>query len=163
MATTRSTSTIKEDIPATGDAIAILMHDHAQVKPLLLQLPDASPATRKGLLDEIVAALTVHNATEENLVYPAIREIAGREQHAGQLYHQQDEAKILIWELSNLLDDDAEFKPKAEKLRDAILAHVHQEEEHEFPHLREAAGTDMNQITAEVRKFRREFRFTPVG
>lgn len=150
-----------ESTAVGNDAIEILLNDHTKVKGLLNQLPDAQGSRRKDVLEQLKGLLTVHNASEENLVYPAIRELAKRPMHASQLYHQQDEAKVAVWEL-DMHPDDPAFSEKATKLRAAVLAHVGQEEEHEFPHLRDALEPQqMQELTEKLRKFRQEFKFSP--
>ena len=117
---------------------------------------------REELMERLKGLLTIHNASEENLVYPAIRELAKRPMHAGQLYHQQDEAKVVVWELDMMGPADPEFSDKATKLREAVLAHVRQEEESEFPHLREALDPEqMEELTDSLREFRSSFTFSP--
>ena len=151
-------------LPVSGDdALQILENDHRAVKGLLMALPRAESAERARLLEELKSALTIHNATEENIVYPAIHDIAQRPMHAGRLYHQQDEAKVLVWELSQLDPSDAQFTKKAERLRDAVLAHVEDEETSEFPQLREVAGDKLSSVTQAVRDFRRSLRLIPNG
>ena len=83
-----------------SDAIEILLNDHRAVQGILDQLPNAIGPQREELMERLKGLLTIHNASEENLVYPAIRELAKRPMHAGQLYHQQDEAKVVVWELT---------------------------------------------------------------
>jgi len=147
----------------TGDAIDLLIAEHRKIEGLLKALPEAAPGARAQLLDELKQIVVPHNATEENIIYPAIHEIAQRPMHAGRLYHQQDEAAVLVWELSNLEADDREWVAKATKLRDAVLAHAHDEETSEFPRLREAAGDLMAQITSDVRAFRQTFGAKSAG
>jgi hypothetical protein len=91
-------------------------------------------------------------------VYPAIHTLAGRPHHAKSLYHQQDDAAIAFFELAQRDPGDPEFLRLAADLRDALLAHVREEEEHEFVHLREDLATEaMAKLSADVREFRSTF------
>jgi hemerythrin superfamily protein len=163
--TTKNSTTPAKGAPAVGnDAIDILENDHENVKALFAQLADAEDAgARTEILEQLKALLTIHNATEENLVYPAVRVAAHRPKDADTLYHQQDEAKVGIWEIDSMLKgtlDDAGIDAKIEKLQSAVLAHVRKEEETEFPHLRDALkGKGLKQLTEAVREFRSSFRF----
>jgi hypothetical protein len=155
-----SNDSVKMGFPAIGiDAIAILMNDHQRIKALLRDLPHAAEAERPTILERLKAALTIHHATEENLIYPALRDIAKRPIHAKQLYHQQNEAKVALWELTMMDHCAPDFSIKATELEEAILAHVREEEESEFPHLREEAGAELARLTADVRAFRNAFIF----
>jgi len=141
-----------------GDAVAILMNDHQRIKSLFDDLLDGDGSTRPEIIERLTPLLVVHNATEENVVYPAIHSIAQRPHHAKGLYHQQDEAAIAFFDLGMLEPGDPEFVRKAVELRDALLAHVREEEESEFPHLRESITPEgMAKLTADVREFRSTF------
>ena len=151
-------ATTNGEIPTVGnDAIEILENDHDTIEMLLNELVDGSEAQRAGALEQLKTLLTVHNATEENLIYPAIHEIAARPMHAGKLYHEQDDAKVVVWKLSMLEPGSEDFRATAVNLREAVLKHVRLEEEHEFPHLRDAAAEKMTTLTTEVRRFRGTF------
>jgi hemerythrin superfamily protein len=140
------------------DAIDLLLSDHQQIKDLLTRLVEDDGTDGADVTDQLKAILVIHNATEENLVYPAIHSLAQRPIHARTLYHQQDDAAVAFWELGNLEPGDAEFQRQAADFRDAVLAHIQQEEEHEFPHLREAlAPEDALQLADEVYEFRQTF------
>jgi hemerythrin superfamily protein len=140
------------------DAVAILMNDHRQIKGLFDKLLQGDGSTRTRIIDALKPLLVVHNATEENVVYPAIHSIAQRPHHANGLYHQQDAAEIAFFELGMVDPGDPEFIRKAADLRDALLAHVLDEEDTEFPYLREAMTPEaMRKLTADVREFRAAF------
>jgi hemerythrin superfamily protein len=156
------------ELPARGnDAIEILINDHNVVKSLLTQLTQARETTqRQSALEQLKAALTVHNATEENLVYPALDKVAGKKWESQRLYHESAEADVLIFELDTMLKegDEGEFARRSEKLRDAILEHIDDEENSAFPHLRENADPRQAQmLTESVREFRSALRFAPSG
>ena len=150
-------------IATTGnDAIEILEHDHERVKALFEELAAAGTSDRPAILEQLKAVLTVHCATEENLVYPAVRVAAGRRKDADTLYHQQDEAKVGIWQIDAILKGTikGDADTHIDELQSAVLAHVRKEEETEFPHLRDALkGKGLSQLTADVREFRATFRF----
>lgn len=158
-------ATAVKGIPVVGnDAIEILESDHRIIKELFSRLVSASdPSEQSLVLDKLKAILTVHNATEENLVYPAVRVAASRAKDADTLYHQQDEAKVGIWKLDAILTGslkDEDFGKHSTELQDAVLAHVRKEEETEFPHLRESLkGKGLTHLTEAVREFRAKFTF----
>ncbi|MDQ2907779.1 MAG: hemerythrin domain-containing protein [Candidatus Eremiobacteraeota bacterium] len=151
--------TSSAQIPTVGnDAIEILVNDHQRIKQLLGQLTDGPQAQRTSTLEALKETLTVHNATEENLIYPAIREIAGRKMHSSELYHETAEADVALWQLSMMSPTDDTFASTATKARDAIEKHISSEEESEFPHLRDSADTTQQQtLTSKVKQFRDRF------
>lgn len=153
-------------LPARGhDAVEILINDHNVVKALLEQLANArETARRKGVLEQLKAALTVHNATEESVVYPALAQVAGKKSEAQHLYHETAEADLLMFQLDTMLKEgeESEFESTASKLREAILEHIDDEEEKAFAHLRDKAEPhQVKMLTESVREFRDALRFTP--
>ena len=148
--------------PVSGnDAIEILENDHVRIKELLAGLVAAGePDERATILEELKALLTIHTATEENLVYPAVRFLAKRPAESDKLYHQQDEAKVAVWEIDSLADAGDDFTAQAEKLQSAVLAHIRKGEETEFPHLRSSVDSDgLRDLTAKLREFRTSLHF----
>jgi iron-sulfur cluster repair protein YtfE (RIC family) len=156
-------------LPMRGnDAVEILLNDHEIVRSILSDFTNAtSPAQRKGALEQLKAALTIHNATEENLVYPALAKVAGKKAEAQKLYHETAEADMLIFEIDSMLkqqDDDKGISSKAEKLQNAILEHMEDEEQKAFPHLQQnAEPQEAQMLTNSVREFRNAFRFSGAG
>lgn len=152
-------------LPVRGnDAIEILENDHQTIKALLATL--AQPAQReqrKETLDQLKAVLTIHNATEENLIYPALNKVAGKKSEAQKLYHETGEADVLVFELDTMLKEgqDSDFTSKAQKLQEAVLEHIEDEEGSAFPHLREHASPEQaRSLSDSVREFRGAIRFT---
>jgi hemerythrin superfamily protein len=138
-----------------ADAISTLIEEHRIVKDRFQLLLDSDREHAKDILQEIKGMLAVHNASEENVIYPAVSGIAERPQHARTLYHEQDDAEVALWDLANLEWDDEQFLVKALSLHDALLAHIRREEESEFKFLRESLTPEAAaRLTAEFRAFR---------
>jgi len=150
-------------LPARGnDAVEILLNDHQVIKGLLDRLTKANGSSREQVLEQLKGALTIHNATEENLVYPAINKVAGGKAESAHLYHETAEADVLLFELDSMLKegDDADFQPKAEKFQDAVLHHIEEEENKAFPRLQENAKPEQAELLADsVRTFRSSLHF----
>jgi hemerythrin superfamily protein len=154
-------------LPARGnDAVEILENDHEVIKELLDQLTSATNSKRADVLELLKGVLTIHNATEENLVYPAINKVAGSKLESQHLYHETAEADVLFFELDGLLKEgnDDEFARKAVKFRDAVLHHIDEEENKAFPRLEEN-GDPQNaaSLTESMREFRKSLRFQTKG
>jgi hemerythrin-like domain-containing protein len=152
-----------------NDAIEILVNDHAVIKNLLETLTAAVDVDeRTNALERLKAALTIHNATEENLIYPAIERIAKKKPEAERLYHETAQADVMIFELDSLLkegrgEEDA-FAAVAEKLRDAVGDHIEEEELHAFPQLRDEADPAQAEMLAHsIRQFRGALHFSLAG
>ena len=150
-------------LPAHGnDAIEILRNDHRVIKGLVRELVESDAASRKQVLEQLKGVLTIHNATEENLVYPAIGNASRGKDEAGRLYHQTAEADRIVFELDSLLTqrDGARFSATAKKFEKAVLAHIDEEENEAFPRLREESDPEQSvRLTEAVRSFRKSLRF----
>lgn len=158
-------SDLGELLPVRGnDATEILTSDHEVIKRLLSELTQSSPNTgMMNTLEQLKAVLTIHNATEENIVYPALREVARKKAESERLYHETAEADVLVFQLDTMMKEGnfADFSRTAEKLRDAVLEHIEDEEQKAFPHLTESAEPMQAQmLTESVRKFRSMIRIS---
>jgi hemerythrin superfamily protein len=150
-----------------SDAVEILIEDHRTIKSLLEQLANGGDGTaRKTTFEQLKGLLTVHNATEENLLYPALAQVAGKKTESQKLYHETAEADMLVFELDTMLKtgDTGGFDAKMKKLQAAILEHIDDEEEKAFPHLQDKSEPDESRLlTDSVREFRSSFRFQGMG
>lgn len=153
----------KRLLPVRGDdAVEILKNDHEVIKELLDKLVNASGAQRRKVVEKLVGALTIHNATEENLVYPALNKAAGGKLESQHLYHETMEADLLLFELDSMLKegDDSDFSTRAEKFQKAVLHHIDEEEQKAFPRLEENADPEQTEILTEsVKQFRSSIHF----
>lgn len=155
--------------PAQGaTAVDVLVNDHHKIKNLLARLVDSrSREDRVQCLKELQGVLTVHNATEENLVYPALNKIGKKMFESLHLYYETANADIVAFEIDTMLkggEDDAKIQAKCEKFRDAVLEHIDDEESKAFPHLQHAAdSTEAQQLDQAVRTFRGSISFEPMG
>ncbi len=148
--------------PRGNDAVEILLNDHQVIKSLLRELTQATGPRREEVLEKLVGVLTIHNATEENLVYPAINKVAGSKLEAQHLYHETAEADTLLFELDSMLKerDESDFSMKAEKFADAVSHHIDEEEQKAFPRLQENTDPRQAEILADsVKKFRKSLHF----
>jgi hemerythrin superfamily protein len=155
-----------QTFPARGkDAVEILLNDHQTIKQLLGELVEAGDEdSRKSVLEKLKGILTLHNATEENLVYPAIAVVAHDAKESKHLYEETAEADVLLFQLDAMLKatDDENFAATADKFRNAVLEHMDDEERSAFPALRERAKPqEERELTESVREFREHFDYEP--
>ncbi len=153
-------------LPLRGSSVhEILENDHEIIKGLLTSLTRAAGTEQRvQILERLKGALTIHNAMEESLIYPALDKVAGHKFETLKLYNETASADILVFQIDTLLKegDDAKFADKAEKLQSAVFKHIEAEEESALPHLEKGADSDQSQMLLEsVREFRGALRFTP--
>jgi hemerythrin superfamily protein len=124
------------------DAITLLRADHRSVEKLFKQFEKSSPRARverQKVVATIIAELSVHAAIEEQLFYPAVRELVPNE--TGMVLESLEEHHIVKWVLSELEDrdvDDERFEPKVTVLIELVRHHVQEEEGDLFPAVRAA-------------------------
>jgi len=164
--TSSSVPTVSGEFEARGgDAVEILVNDHTNIKALLQQLTQThDDAMRIRTLEQLKGLLTVHNATEENLVYPALALVAGKKSESLHLYHETAAADMLVFELDTMLKegDTSKFEATAKSLQKAVLEHIDDEEQKAFPHLQKHAEPQQAQLlTQSVREFRSSLTYKP--
>jgi hemerythrin superfamily protein len=137
------------------DAIALLKADHADVKKCFknyqkLVNKNASATERKSLAAEICHMLTVHSQIEEEIFYPASRELLGDD---ADLVDEADvehaSAKELIAQIESGKPDDMHFDAKVKVLGEYIDHHVKEEQDELFPKVKDA-GMDTKTIGQEL-------------
>ena len=151
-------------VPTKGqDAIEILTNDHDAIKDYLQQLCDAKDQSqRRQVLNQLKGLFTIHNATEENVIYPALREIAGKKTEAQHLVNETAEADFLVFQLDTMLNegDTEKFTATAEKLQSAVLEHIDDEERKAFPLLEDEGSSEKyDMVTRSVQELRAALRF----
>ena len=118
-----------------NDPIAILKKDHREVSAMLKQLADSKPsATRRKTTDKVVAALTLHMAIEEELVYPIVDKRIGHEDEQ----EAETEHTLARDGLTKMVELVAEpgFGAAVAMVTAGIKHHVKEEETELFPELK---------------------------
>lgn len=123
-----------------ADALDLLHQDHQQVTELYSRLGETGDRQqRRALVDEMIAALTLHATLEEQVFYPALvdRVEQGRGFVKASLEdHRQ--AEELLATLREMPAEDPQFDPTVGKLMKAVKTHVNGEELQLFPRVRDA-------------------------
>ena len=125
------------------DAIELLMADHRHVEKLLkkyekLVEDDGSYNEKEALAATICAELTVHTQIEEEIFYPAARDILDEEDLVDEAVVEHASAKDLIAQLADMSADDDLYDAKVKVLSELIEHHVEEEEDEMFPKLKKA-------------------------
>ena len=125
-----------------GDWLEALKTEHKAALALLDKLARSTPeqpAKRTLLLTQLKHALGKHAFTEENVIYPALREW-GDKADADALNHEQGYHKQYLYELDNMDKAAPEFAQKVADFRADLNAHIREEEDKIFPKIH--AGLD---------------------
>jgi len=104
---------------------------------------DTQPAKRTMLLVQLKHALGKHAFTEENVIYPALRDW-GDKADADKLNHDHGYVKQHLYELEALDNRSPEFLSKIAMFRADLTAHIAEEEQAIFPPLHASLSVEKN-------------------
>ena len=130
--------------PAPSDAIDMLTTDHKAVKALFKQYDKLAESgadgdERQAIARQICRMLTAHATVEEELFYPAAREVLGDD---ADLVDEADvehaTAKDLIAQIEDASPDEELYDAKVKVLGEYIDHHVKEEEGEMFPKVKKA-------------------------
>jgi hemerythrin superfamily protein len=123
---------------AEKDIIDLLLADHREFRELFPQLREASGKEREELFHYLVARLASHEAAEESVVHPALRDdVPGGEEVAISVLQEEADAEQLLHRMTKMEVDSDEFAAALGHLERDVLAHADHEERDEFPRIRE--------------------------
>jgi iron-sulfur cluster repair protein YtfE (RIC family) len=125
---------------AGQDPFQRLIDDHRHILDTLEQMEHSgsrSIAYRIKLFLSLKRTLGKHAMAEEDVVYPLLHDTANAAEESKHLYDEHADMKIHLYELEDLLKQNADWTPVVRSLRQIIEGHVQQEEQVEFPRLRQ--------------------------
>lgn len=132
----RSRSTARR--ATSQDAVALLKADHREVDELVQQFEKARSDRKEAIARRICTALTVHAQIEEELLYPAARNVLDSDDM--DLVDEADvehaSIKQLVAEVESASPSDALFDAKVKVIGEYVKHHVKEEERELFPKLR---------------------------
>ncbi len=127
------------------DPFGKLLEDHQVILTTLDEMEHVTSesfAKRGKLLLVLKRTLAKHAMAEEDVVYPLLHDEAQRAEQAKHLYDEHAEMKIHLFELENLVKSGEDWTDNVRSLRELIAGHIRDEEEVQFPKLRETLGAD---------------------
>src|SRR5688572_33185330 len=133
-------------------ATELLKKQHREVKTLFGEAKKAKPAQRRSVLDQITEKLRAHMTIEEDIFYPAVREIGTKktEEIVPEAYEEHHVVALVLDELPDVDVEDERFEAKVTVLDELIEHHV-EEEEHEMFKIAEKLGADrLGELGAEM-------------
>lgn len=129
------------------DALVLLKADHAEVKKCFkayekLVKQDGGAKERQALADKICEMLIVHAQIEEEIFYPAAREVLEEDVDlVDEADVEHSSAKELIAQIRSSSPDDMHYDAKVKVLGEYIDHHVQEEQNEMFPKVK-SAGLD---------------------
>jgi hemerythrin superfamily protein len=130
MAATQSASRKAPSRTASPDAIKLLKDDHREVEGWFEDFENTKSASKKQkLATQICTALRVHTLIEEEIFYPACREVGIEEDMMDEADVEHDGAKNLIEQIEAGGPGEDHWDAKVKVLSEMIKHHVKEEEQ----------------------------------
>lgn len=123
----------------TPDALTLLKQDHREVSDLFEEFESASGARKERIANQICEALTVHAQIEEEIFYPAAREVIEDEDLVDEADVEHATVKGLVARIEQGGPSDEHYEAMVKVLGEYVKHHVKEEEQSLFPQLRGTA------------------------
>jgi hemerythrin superfamily protein len=135
------------------EAIEMLKEDHDKVKKAFKEFEKMDREDTEScqqLIRSVCEDLKVHTTLEEEIFYPAVREVIEDEDLMNEAAVEHETAKMLIDQLENMGPDDPNYFATFTVLGEYVMHHVKEEEDEMFPQAKKAKDLDFESLAAEM-------------
>jgi hemerythrin superfamily protein len=126
-------------------ATDLLKKQHRQVEKLFKQAENAKQGRqRRELMDQIAQMLKLHTQIEEEIFYPAVRELgtSKAEEMIDEAFEEHHVVDLVLAELPKVDPEDERFEAKMTVLSELVEHHVEEEEGELFPMAEKKLGAE---------------------
>ena len=126
-------------------ATDLLKKQHKSVKALFKKVENTEDGRRRRqLMDQIANELKIHTKIEEEIFYPAVREIgtSKAEEMVDEAYEEHHVVDLVLAELPTVDPEDERFAAKMTVLSELIEHHADEEEDEMFPTCEKKLGRE---------------------
>jgi hemerythrin-like domain-containing protein len=148
------------------DALTLLKDDHDKVKQLLAQLEKSTERgvkTREELFATIKGEMMVHEAIEEEIFYPTLRDHPKAKDIVLEGFEEHHVVDLLMRELEETPVDDETWGAKATVMKENIEHHIQEEEGEMFKTARQVFDRNELQELGERMQRRKEEAMRELG
>jgi Hemerythrin HHE cation binding domain len=127
------------------DALKLLKDDHEKAKKMLQQLDETSERavkTRQELFTKLKAELLVHEAIEEEIFYPALKQHAEAKDIVLEAYEEHNVVDMVMSEIEQTPFEDETWKAKFTVMKENLEHHIEEEEGEMFEQARGVFDAD---------------------
>lgn len=117
------------------DPLRLLKKQHREVESLFKQIKKSErPEDRQRLLQQVSRDLELHMKIEEEIFYPAVKELGSGKAEAMimESYEEHGVVKLVLEQLPGLDPEDERFEAKMTVLSELVKHHVDEEEKQMF-------------------------------
>jgi len=131
--------------------------DHTHVLATFHQYEiDTSPGTKKALVNTICLALEIHARLEEEIFYPAMRDVARDAGVVAKSVPEHDEMRRLVARLREMEPNDTDYDATVMELMRDVLHHVADEETVLLPDAERSLADQLEELGAAMTRRRLE-------
>jgi hypothetical protein len=113
-------------------AVELLKEDHRKVKDLFKKFESAKDESEKDqIADEVDLELRVHSMIEEEILYPAMRDVDS--EMVAEAFEEHGVVEELLNELATMELGDEQFDAKFKVMQENVEHHIEEEEGDLFP------------------------------
>jgi hemerythrin-like domain-containing protein len=141
------------------DAMSLLKEDHRKVKKMLAELEattERGVKTREELFTKVKQELVVHEAIEEEIFYPALKEHPKTKEIALEGYEEHHVVDTVMAEIEGVAYDDEKWGAKFSVMKENLEHHIEEEEGEMFKQARQVFDQDELTQLGESMKARKE-------
>jgi hemerythrin superfamily protein len=127
------------------DGLTLLKNDHDEVKSLMERVAattDRAIKTREETFGKIHQALQIHEAIEEEILYPALKEHPDLKDLALEAYEEHHVVDRIMGEILQIPVDDERWMAKFTVMKENLEHHIEEEEGEMFKQARQAFDKD---------------------
>ena len=141
------------------NGMTLLKEDHQKVKKMLAELESTTERgvkTREELFTRLKQELVVHEAIEEEIFYPALKEHPKTKEIALEGYEEHHVVDTVMAEIESVAYDDEKWGAKFTVMKENLEHHIEEEEGEMFKRAKQVFDEDeLNQL-GESMKARKE-------
>jgi hemerythrin-like domain-containing protein len=141
------------------DAMSMLKEDHRKVKKILAELESTTERgvkTREELFTKVKQELVIHEAIEEEIFYPALKEHPKTKDIALEAYEEHHVVDTVMAEIEGVAYDDEKWGAKFTVMKENLEHHIEEEEGEMFKQARQVFDQDELAQLGESMKARKE-------
>jgi hypothetical protein len=123
------------------DAVQLLKKDHTEVKELFEKFEKATDEWKKEeIADQVDLELRVHSMIEEEILYPALRDLTP--DIVAESFEEHGVVEELLNELATMQLGDDQFEAKFKVMMENVEHHIEEEEKEMFPKAKQVPNYD---------------------
>jgi len=138
------------------DAVQMLLDDHKAVKQWFREYSDAGTRieTKRDLANRILTSLEIHSKLEEEIFYPAVRELGSIVEHS---YEEHRTVDQMIEQLKGMKVDEPRYDQLMREMRENVEHHMEEEESEMLPQAQQDLGSEeMDRLGQQMQQRRQQ-------